>query len=331
MALSVIGIDFYSAKPEVRARFHLSAKQIDYLYQWMHEPMIILSTCNRTEIYSDCPQQDPEVFLGDLLRRIFPGQRITFDDFYFYQDCAAVRHLLELATGLRSMLLGETEIKGQIEKAVQTACERVGDLRELGQIFRSALGFAKEIRNRSKLGEHSTSLTSLVVKAIEQFTGSMSGRCIAVLGQGEIASKLARALTYHGCSLQIVTRRLDNRNVQGANYLSWDHLEQALVDAEIVIAATSAPHTLIHEEHARVLQGKLLIDLAFPRNIETSLVEKAHCTLWDLEHFKQLSEANLGKKRSAAKVAEIMCYDAALGVWAKVQSSHGAELVVNVG
>jgi glutamyl-tRNA reductase len=331
MAPSLIGIDFNSAAPEVRERFHLSAKRIADLYQLIQVPMVILSTCNRTEIYASSPLQEADLFMQDLLSRIFPGETIPIDDFYLVHGEDAIRHLLELATGLQSMLLGETEIKGQIEKAFQTALQLSDDLGELAKVFRLAQSFANAVRTRSKLGEHSTSLTSLVVKAVEALDQPMAGLQVAVLGQGEIASKVARALSYHGCSLRIVTRRFAARDLRDADYLGWDRLEEALADSAIVIAATSAPHTLVHNEHARLLQGKLLIDLSFPRNIETSLIETAGCTLWDLEYFKSLSEANLERKRSAAKVAEAMCCDGAMRIWEKINRGHGGNSFIKVG
>lgn len=326
MGPSLIGLDFKSAPPEIRQRFHLSSSKVEEIYRTFAKPVIVLSTCNRTEIY--LWDQAARETIWQTLQTIFPDKEIPLGCFYEKHGREAVQHLMELAVGLHSMLLGESEILGQIETAYRIASENSAMMGDLGEVFRETLKAARKIRERSRIGAHSTSQTSLAVKEICRSYPSQ-GTKVLVLGQGAMASKLARALCYQGFKVTILARRITENPIQDVNYYQWNLLIPKLQEHSVIIAATTAPHTLIREEHIPWVRGKLLLDLAFPYNIERNLARKADCTIRDLEYFRKCSEANLGKKRNAAQAAMSLCQVAALRICDKLSISGETNYLEN--
>lgn len=320
MIPELIGLDYKSASPEIRKQFYLSSSKIKEIYETLVEPVVILSTCNRTEFYflSNNEFETAE----EKLSKIFGSRGIPHCCFYKKQGQEVVNHLLEVAVGLHSMLLGENEILGQIETTYQIASEIFPDGYDL-TIFREAIKTARRIRERTKIGTHSVSLTSLTVKEICRSYPAMHGFKVLVLGQGTIATKLARALKYQGFNVTLLTRRIPETPIQDVDYCQWNRLASSLQEHPIIIAATTAPHTLIREEHAPWVKDKLLIDLAFPYNIDRKLTQTEDCVIRDLDYFRQCSEVNLTKKRNSAQAALSLCRIATIRICDKLKIGEG--------
>lgn len=316
--LILIGIDFNSAAEAVRAACHLSPGQIERIYQNHSGPaeLLILSTCNRTEFY----------FYGldkrqawRRLEKIFEGLWPERKNFYIYQDQAVCLHLMELATGLKSMLIGETEILGQVRAAWQRYLQSIPGNGQLGELFRKGLSYARRIRQQTDIGGYSASLTTLVIKTLKKAGARLRDESVLILGNGPLGQKLARIFLAHDLPTVILTRGLGVKRrprpqqlIDGVRIVfGYDHLERLLLSHSIVVAATGAPHYVLKREHARLLEGKFLLDLAFPRNIDPVLADIARGKIWDLDYFGKMSEANRQNKVVAIAEARCRCIVAA--------------------
>ncbi|MCL6591455.1 MAG: hypothetical protein K6U80_16075 [Firmicutes bacterium] len=324
MAYYLIGIDHQSADPGLRARYHLTMKQIAAIYGSHRVPpdTVILSTCNRTEFYFDSLCE--VIGLRDSLAEVFSVQVKDWTGFYLKQGEEALLHLIRLAVGLQSMIIGETEILSQLGAAYELA-QRTGNISEFsvwGCLFGKIHEYARYIRKKSKIGAYSSSLASLVVKEVKQyFENQMKSQVqkfpkALILGNGVIAQKISRAFVFQGIPVAIISRNSEPQpeyrgpRAGEIQRYSWERLGQVLAEADIVVAATTAPHFLLKKGHFEQLGGKVLIDLAFPRNIDPGVTAVVNCELWDLAYFGKKTAANQALKRQAVEKAEYLCFQA---------------------
>lgn len=325
--LQVIGIDFHSAPSEYRKTFHLTLKQLTDIYQRDLFPVetIILSTCNRTELYFYTNR--PVSFYWEILKVFNDQQPVKRDFFYHFSGQEVILHLLELATGLQSMIIGETEILGQIAGAYEIPGKLGKETPVLSTLIKKVLQFARHIRVQSGIGKHSTSLTTLLMKELKNHYGNTAERRALVLGNGEIAQKTIQVLLYNGIQTTMLTRkRLEKPfNFVGdfAAVYGYENLLQLIEVADVIIAATSAPHLLIKEEHRPFLSDKLLIDFSFPRNIDPALSQNSN-PIWDLDYFGVISRQNLQLEQEAAVKAKILCKQASLKIFLQNFRSESA-------
>lgn len=322
--LHVVGIDFNSAPPEIRAQFHLTLPQIIEVYklQTITTPVLILSTCNRTECYLMGSGTVENSFA--YLERIF-DRPVDRRYFYHYAGVEAWLHLLELAVGLRSMLIGETEILGQLQDAIQWSVNYGGMTREYQQALGRIVAVARRIRHRTKIGGFSSSLYTLVLRELKSVQRDSVEMKALILGNGVIARNLSQAFSNHGLSTTVLARNGGKKRyarpqpvIDGVRTVfGYEHLRDLLGEHTVIVTATAAPHYLLRAEHQGLLQGKILIDLSFPRNIDPVLERKGDCQLWDLEYFTRLSAANRLNKAQAVTEARIQCLSAIKRIFSK--------------
>ncbi len=313
--LVLIGIDHNSPTSQYRERYHLSLKRIAEIYNagLFPDEIMILSTCNRTEFY--VAGGWTEEFIWDALQTIYVHEGIDRRHFYLWRGGDVIRHLLELASGLQSMILGETEILGQMESAVQLAAKHGQTPIVLGDLFQKVRKCARRIRVKSGIGTHSTSLTTLIIKELKKEYHDLAKIRALVLGNGVISQKIATALQYRGVPATILTRNRRSQPV-GINNLGnivfgYNNLPELIPMHDVIIAATSAPHLLVRQEHSGLLCGKTVIDLSFPRNIDPFIANNSLCVFWDLEYFGRISRENRELNEQAAASAQVLCYQAA--------------------
>lgn len=327
--LAVIGIDFHSASQQSRADFHLTGSQIEDIYEQCLVPrsVMILSTCNRTEFYF--PDQEDITDGFKLIEAIF-RKKINQKEFYSYTHDQALVHLLELTTGLKSMIIGETEILGQF----RNAC-RLRDKHDFENGFWQTLGetvinFARRIRRQTNIGGYSSSLYTLVIRELKNHLKNLDQQKALILGNGEIGQHLAQAFVYQGIATSMLARGNGlKRRFKPQKTLDevelifgYEHLEQLLAAHEIIVAATAAPHYIIKPEHNALVRGKILIDLSFPRNIDPELGINPGCLIWDLEFFGQLTYQNKQLKAEAFFAAKKYCKETAAKLLLKQESGY---------
>ncbi|MFT4547750.1 MAG: glutamyl-tRNA reductase [Verrucomicrobiales bacterium] len=280
---------------------------------------VVLSTCNRTEIYAaSTAGADP---IEAFLRNYFNLQP---DDIQFYQKAKteAVQHLFRVSSGLDSMVLGETEIFGQIKKAYSTALEAGTTSRHLNRLFQQAFQVGKHVRHNSNITRGSTSVGSVAVDLAEKIFGNLGECNVMVIGAGEINQRTARSLHSRGATGIIVSNRSFDKAERLAAELNgsairFDDYPQKIPQTDIIITSTGAPHAIIHPEtiNAAMKQrrGKplFIIDIAVPRDVEPSVADHPSVYLYDLDSLEKIASQGREQRREQIKhcdqlIAEMM-------------------------
>jgi glutamyl-tRNA reductase len=234
---------------------------------------------------------------------------------YSHRNCEAARHLYRVTAGLESMIVGEAEIQGQAKRAYDAALanETVGPL--TNHLFKAALAAGKRVRSETAIGERQLSLPAVAVALAREQLGALNGREVVIMGTGETSELTARALADSGVRTVFVANRRRDRALSlakryGGRSVSFDELPEALGEADIVVAATSSPHLLLEaREIAEVMDYRdgrplLLIDLAVPRDIDSSIAGVAGVSLYDIDDLQAVIARNRKVRQAEARKAE---------------------------
>lgn len=270
----------------------------------------VLSTCNRLEVYAvvECCERGNND-IRDLLARVSGASRSTLDA--HLQVCegeAAVHHLCEVACGLDSMVLGESQIQGQVIQAHQLALAHGSAGAVVNALFRAALQAGKRARTETAINEHAASISHVAVELALQIFDDLATKTIALIGAGEMAELAAKNLVDHGAGHLLVVNRSAGRAAAlarqfGGEALGWDHLTQALGRSDIVISSTSAPHAILRPDKVaaamRVRRNRplFLIDIAVPRDVDPAVGELTNVFLYDIDDLQQVVAANLEQRQ----------------------------------
>jgi glutamyl-tRNA reductase len=290
----VVGLNYRAAAVEVRERLAFGREGVSPA---LHEltgdlpsaecPIsgaVLLSTCNRTEIYIHFRDLDAALHRVQAfwMRHAQSSQESLQPAQYVFQGEAAALHLLRVAAGLDSMVVGENEILGQVRGAAELAQAAGTASPVLSALFRSAIQAGKRARAETTIGVHGLSVASLVVEMAGQIMGPLSERTALLIGAGKISSMTARLLAGAGLHWILVANRTYERAKELAAKLKgvavrFDGLEQSLEKADIVICSTGAPHLVLHADmihRAQATRGGrplLVADLAVPRDVDPEI------------------------------------------------------------
>src|SRR5438309_5030854 len=291
MKLFAAGVSYKTAPVELREQLAVKQSEIvdlaRYLKWFGHlDEIVLLSTCNRVEIYGTTRQATGHS--KSLLQLLCAEPRDLDPHIYLYEGAAAVRHLLRVAAGLDSMALGETEITGQIKNAYEIACNAGLTGRVLNRLFQRAFQATKEIRTRTEIGRGTVSIKSTAVELIGKT--DLSQQSIMVLGAGEMAESCVRLLFKKGARSIFISSRSFDRAIDlaiqcGGQAVCLGDCLFEMPDVDVVIAATSSAETVLYRDdierlmEARRHRPLLLIDLAVPRNIEPTVGGVDNCSL----------------------------------------------------
>jgi glutamyl-tRNA reductase len=320
--LLAIGVSYKTAPVEVRERLALQdARAASFLRDLrgateIHEAVAI-STCNRTELYlvvGDGVEAESTVL---AMLSSLAGIRPTglASAIYAHRNCDAARHLYRVTAGLESMIVGEAEIQGQVKRSYEAALanQTTGPL--TNHLFKAALATGKRVRKETAIGERQLSLPSVAVSLARELLGDLGGREVVIVGTGETSELTARALADSGGrTVFVANRRRDRALALAKRYhgtaLSFDELPQVLQRADIVVAATASPHLLLEaRELAEVMLHRgahpmLLIDLAVPRDIDSSCAQLDGVSLYDIDDLEAVIARNKRVRRTEARRAE---------------------------
>ncbi|MFA1014857.1 NAD(P)-dependent oxidoreductase [Dubosiella newyorkensis] len=280
MEFEVFGID---ADQSVRDQVHYSERECMLLAQDIGQPCLILQTCHRFEIYSKKPI-DP-----DRIVQAYQGLPIKI---YTYKDQEAYRHLLEVVNGLHSQIFGEDEILHQFKMAYERACLSYDFDAALHHIFQEALRCGKECRRDYQLSKHPLSLSYLAAQEIKKRKGDLRKRRILVLGGGKIAQQVVAHLQNTNATVHVALRRQEQISCflrEGIELapIPFEAKEQYAQQADVVIAATSAPHIVL--DTRSLSKETMLLDLSSPRNLLGAIDQE----IYTLDTFAVLSKRNL--------------------------------------
>ena len=324
MSLIVVGLNHRTAPVDLLERMTVPT---EHLAKVLHDlgarehllEVVVLSTCNRIEVYARCTHFHPAV--GDVSAFLADYSGSSPDDFsellYTYYDDAAVAHLFSVAAGLDSMIVGESEILGQVREAWQAAV-REGTAPQLTGLFRHAVESGKRVRTETGIGRHPVSIPSAAVSVAAEHLGTFEGAKVLVIGAGQMATGLASTLRARGVEhVWIANRTLERAQAAaeriGAQAIPLNEIADTLVEADVMLSSTASPQVLIERATVEMVMAcrggrpLLVVDVALPRDIDPGVREVNDVTLLDLDDLKDYARRSAERRRSEiGKVREIL-------------------------
>lgn len=270
----------------------------------------ILLTCNRVEVY--VYGTNTINTLKEFARKMGVPERII----EIHRDRDSLEHLLRVASGLESMMVGEDQILGQVKDFYNLGKEygSIGEVLDL--VFSKAIQVGKKVRNRTKINKGAVSIGSAAVELAERTLGTLHGRKAMIIGAGEMGRLVAKAVAHKNLErIYIVNRTLERGRKLAeeignrAKAVPFDRMERYMVDCDVVISATSAPHYVVKRDTIqRVMELRkerlLIIDIALPRDVEPDVRDVKGVTLYTIDDLREISSENLRKRLKEAKKAE---------------------------
>jgi glutamyl-tRNA reductase len=320
--LLALGVSHKTAPLDLRERLSLTeGRAVGVLGELtsatgIHEAAAI-STCNRTELYlivSD-PVEAESTGLGILTRQAEIRPTELLGHLYSLRSTEAARHLLRVTAGLDSMIVGEAEIQGQVKRAYELALVEGATGPILNRLFRAALAAGGRAREETGVSEKGLSIPSVAVELARRTLGDLSERRVLVVGAGETAELVAKALAARGVATVFIANRHYDRAIGLAQRFSggavrFEELPEQLQSADIVVSATNSPHHIVERDDlAQVMEARdgrplLAIDLAVPRDIEPGCREIPGVAVHDIDDVQQIVERNASGREAEAKRAD---------------------------
>jgi glutamyl-tRNA reductase len=336
MNFVVIGLSHHSAPLELRERFAFAEDQIPGALKTLRESGIaseatILSTCNRVEIYAATSLAPENAFaaLKEFLAGHHAFHGILDAEVYTLAGPQSLQHLFKVAAGLDSMVIGETEIFGQLKRAYDVAFQNKSTGAKLNKAFQRAFNVAKHIRTGTNIQRGSVSVMSAAVELAEKIFSSLAEHEVLVIGAGETGEKTARALQSRGVKKIAVTNRSPERATAlaaelGAQTLPFENWVAELERVDIAVTSTAAPHPILERAQLEPLLRRrknrplLLIDLAVPRDIDPGVSGLENVYLYNVDDLQGIAndylklrheEISRCEKIIAEKVAALLAAD----------------------
>lgn len=320
--LVVIGLSHRSSPVTVRERFAFTEVGIPPALQQLRasgiaEEAVILSTCNRVELYAATSLEAPKAFaaLRHFLLTSHDYRDPIADEIYTLCEPHSLYHLFKVACGLDSMVLGETEILGQLKKAYDLALQKGHTGSRLNKAFQRAFNVAKHIRTQTNIQRGSISVGSVAVELAEKIFSSLAERDVMVIGAGDTSEKTARALLSRGARSLLVTNRSHDKAVAlaaelGGRAVPFDGWAAEFDHIDIVISSTSAPHYVLDRQKLEPLMKSrrnrplLLIDIAVPRDIEPEVNFLDNVYLYNIDDLQLIASDYLKQRQKEVALCE---------------------------
>ena len=325
MSVIVVGLNHRTAPVELRERVAVpSSRMVKALHDLSGREhlaeVVLLSTCNRTEIYARSTKFHSAV--SDVLEFLSEQGSAPPEDFsehlYTYYDDSAVSHLFGVAAGLDSMILGEGEILGQVRDAWQLAETEGASGQAMARVFRHAIVLGKRVRTETAIGRRALSISSAAVALAERTMFSLRGRSVLILGAGDVAEGLGRALVSAGVGEVVVANRTHARAVAlaerlGGRAVPLGDLQDVLTTVDVLLTATDSTEVHVEQADVEAVMDRrngvplLIVDVAVPRDVDPGAASVPGVTLHDVDDLHQLTEAALDeRRREVATVREII-------------------------
>lgn len=321
MPLIAIGINHKTAPVTIREQVAFAPDRLGDALQQANQlagvnASAILSTCNRTELY--CEYESDESITA-LMQWIAQYHDLTIQDlepyFYSHDDQDSARHMIRVACGLDSLVLGEPQILGQLKTAYQEAYQHKTLGRHLGRLFQHAFSAAKRIRTKTEINASPVSVAFAAVNLAKQIFGELNQQTVLLIGAGETIELAAQHLHGQGIKNMIVANRTVSKAEKlahrfNAESIALSTLGDHLASADIVISSTSAPvpvlgkGTVERALKARRHQPMFMVDLAVPRDIEEEVGELDDIYLYTVDDLENVIQENMESRRQAAEQAE---------------------------
>ena len=325
MSFLVVGLNHRTVPVELLERMTVAEEQ---LAKALHDlggrehllEVVVLSTCNRTEIYARCTHFHAAV--GDVRDFLAAHSGADPDEFadhlYTYYDEAAVAHLFSVAAGLDSMIVGESEILGQVRDAWQAAVREETAPQLLSRMFKHAVESGKRVRTETGISRHPVSIPSAAVAVAAEHLGDLDGARVLVIGAGQMGTGLASTLRARGVAEVFVANRTLERAQRlayeiGAHAIPLTDIADTLVDTDVLLTSTASTEVLVERAMVEMVMAcrngrrLLVVDVALPRDVDPGVGDVPDVTLLDLDDLKEYAQRSAERRRAEiGKVREIL-------------------------
>jgi glutamyl-tRNA reductase len=330
MKLFCVGISHHTANVETRERYAGACSEEALRTAAGCREALMLTTCNRVEVYASAEQSVPTEEVLRALQQCGTGEIENADSFYRYDGEACAEHLFRVVAGLDSMVIGETEILGQVKKAYAGARDSGSAGPLLHRVFQRAFRVAKQVRSTTDITRGAVSVGSVAVELAGKIFGDLRERSVLILGAGETSERTARALNSRGVTdIRVSNRSLDRAETLAAlvhgRSVAFDQWAAQCREIDILISSTSADELLLTPELlAPMLRGRadrplFIIDIAVPRDVAPEVNEMEGVYLYDIDSLQSIAEQSLAMRRQQMTAAE------------KIITDHVADFVARFG
>jgi glutamyl-tRNA reductase len=325
MSILTIGLNHRTAPVAVRERFAFGEARVPAVLQTLRETglageAVILSTCNRVEMYvvTTLPPAQAFAELQDFLVRCHDYRDPLTDEIYRLTEPQSVEHLFRVACGLDSMVLGETEVLGQLKKAYELALQHGHTGARLNKAFQRAFHVAKHVRTKTNIQRGNISVASVAVELAEKIFSDLGERAVMVIGAGDTSEKTARALVSRGVTRVLVTNRSPERaqalaEALGGRAVRFEDWASEFAGLDIVISSTASPQHLLDRPTLEGLLRQrrsaplLLVDIAVPRDIDPAVNQLEDVYLYNVDDLQGIADDSLRqRKQEVARCEEII-------------------------
>ena len=324
MHVIVVGINHKTAPVEIRERLTFDPSQLgDAMVQLQGKKSIlenvILSTCNRTEIYAVVDQiHTGRYYIKEFLSQWFQIEKEEFTPFLFiYEEDGALEHLFKVACGLNSLILGETQILGQVRTSFLTAQEEKTSGTVFNQLFKQAITLAKKAHSNTDIGANAVSVSYAAVELAKKVFGTIENKHVLILGAGKMGELAIENLHGNGATnVTVVNRTYEKAKDLASRFhgkaKSMDELQEALMEADILISSTGAKEFVLTKQMVEQIEKKrkgkplFMVDIAVPRDLDPAIAELEGVFLYDIDDLEGIVQANLQERQKAADIIMLM-------------------------
>lgn len=346
MTLSVVGANHRTAPIEVRERFHVDEDDLGSVLARVRDrdgvrECVLLSTCNRSELYLHA--EDTRAAERAALEVLSRHAAMDADEaeayFYARHGRPAAEHLLAVVAGLDSMVVGEPQIQGQVSDAYEAArgegVECVGPV--LHRLFQTALAAGGEVRARTRIAEGAASVPSAAVQLASKVFGSLEGLRATVVGAGEMGQDTLTAFLDRGVEEALVASRTVDRAEEtasrtGARAVPYEEVWERLVDIDLLVTSTSAPHPVVTVDRLRRLRPDrdeplVVIDIAVPRDVEPAVGDLPGVFLYNIDDLQRVVRATEEARKAERGEAERLLEETAADFWRWYRAREAVPLI----
>ncbi|WP_246940946.1 glutamyl-tRNA reductase [Bacillus pinisoli] len=324
MHMIVVGVNYKTAPVEIREKLTFNSTELPLAMKRLKEQKsilenIIVSTCNRTEIYAVVDQlHTGRYYIKAFLAEWFGVTKEEISPFLtIHEGEMAVEHLYKVSAGLDSMILGETQILGQVRSSFLLAQEEQTIGTVFNHLFKQAITTAKRAHSETEIGANAVSVSYAAVELAKKIFGSLANKHVVILGAGKMGELAVQNLHSNGVQkVTVLNRTLEKADTLASRFSGvarpMEELETVLSEADIVISSTGAKHYVITESMMSKVEKKrkgrpiFMVDIAVPRDLDPALSNVDSVFLYDIDDLQGIVEANILERQAEAEKIELM-------------------------
>ncbi|RIW37723.1 glutamyl-tRNA reductase [Bacillus salacetis] len=324
MHIITVGLNYKTAPVEIRERLSFNEADLQTAMEALKGKKsilenVIVSTCNRTEVYAVVDQlHTGRYYIKEFLSQWFKIDKEEFSPYLFiYEQDGAVEHLFNVTCGLNSMVVGETQILGQIRSSFLSAQESGTTGTVFNHLFKQAITMAKKAHSETEIGSNAVSVSYAAVELAKKIFGDLSGKHVLILGAGKMGELAIKNLHGSGATKVTVINRTFEKAVSLADKFNGDaktlqELQCALVEADILISSTGSKEYVVTKDQMnlveRMRKGRplFMVDIAVPRDLDPEIGNLDSAFLYDIDDLEGIVEANMAERQKAAESIGIM-------------------------